>query len=186
MAFSGGLGLFVLAFLDSSFLPLPSLNDILLIALSIQKPARMPYYAFMVTLGSLLGCLVLFAIARRGGEMAFGSRAGPHAVGVRRWMRRNGFLSVAVASLLPPPAPFKVFVFAAGALGMPLRIFLAALALARALRFFGEGYLAVRYGALAYAYLTTHKLSLAVLLIILVLGMYLMARWFSQRARANS
>ena len=183
---SGGLGLFVLAFLDSTFLPFPTVNDLLLIALSIQNPARMPYYAAMVTLGSLAGCLVLFVIARKGGEMMFGTRAGPHAVSVRHWISRNGFLSVAIASLLPPPAPFKVFVFAAGALGMRLRTFVLALALARSMRFFGEGYLAVRYGAQAYAYLSGHKLQFAAGSIVLAAGLYLMGRWFSQRGRQEA
>jgi len=76
LALSGGVGLFVVAFLDSTFIPFPTVNDLLLITLSIRTPARMPYYAAMVTLGSLAGCLVLFTIARKGGELAFGSRAG--------------------------------------------------------------------------------------------------------------
>jgi membrane protein YqaA with SNARE-associated domain len=179
---SGGLGLFVLAFLDSTFLPFPTVNDLLLIALSIASPARMPYYAAMVTFGSLVGCLVLFTIARKGGEVMFKKRAGPHAVSVRHWIGRNGFLSVVIAALLPPPAPFKVFVFAAGALDMPLRTFLFALTLARALRFFGEGFLAVRYGAQAYSYLATHKLAFASISIVLAAGMYLLGRRFSRRA----
>jgi membrane protein YqaA with SNARE-associated domain len=183
---SGGLGLFVLAFLDSTFLPFPTVNDLLLIALCIQNPARMPYYAGMVTLGSLTGCLVLFAIARKGGEMMFGTRAGPHAVSVRHWISRNGFLSIAIAALLPPPAPFKAFVFAAGALGVRLRTFVLALALARSLRFFGEGYLAVRYGVQAYTYLAGHKMVFAAGSIVLAVGLYLMGRWFSQRAKQEA
>ena len=182
LALSGGLGLFVVAFLDSTFVPFPTVNDLLLIALSIRAPARMPYYAAMVTLGSLIGCLVLFTIGRKGGELAFSSRAGPHAVGVRRWMERNGFLSVAVAALLPPPAPFKVFVFAAGALGMPLRVFILSLALARSVRFFGEGFLAVRYGSQAAAYLAAHKLAFAVASIVFAAVLYLLWRWFTHRA----
>jgi membrane protein YqaA with SNARE-associated domain len=186
VALSGGLGLFVLALLDSTFLPFPTINDLLLIALSIKTPARMPYYAAMVTLGSLAGCLVLFAIARRGGEVMFGTRAGPQAVGVRRWMKRNGFLSVAIVALLPPPAPFKIFVFAAGALGMPLRVFILALAVARSIRFFGEGYLAVRYGAQAQAYLAAHKLGFAAVSIVVIAALYLLGRWYAQRARRVS
>jgi membrane protein YqaA with SNARE-associated domain len=185
-AVSAGLGLFVVAFLDSSFVPFPSFNDLLLIALSIKSPARMPYYASMVTLGSIAGCLLLFAIARKGGEMAFGSRAGPRAVGVQRWIRRNGFLSVVVAALLPPPAPFKLFVFAAGALGMPLRTFVLSLLMARCLRFFGEGYLAMRYGAEAYEYLVAHKLIVAMGLIVLATVLYLAGRWFSQRLQETA
>jgi len=180
---SGGLGLFVVAFLDSTFLPFPTVNDLLLIALSIKAPARMPYYAGMVTLGSLVGCLVLFTIARKGGEAVFGARAGPHAAGVRRWIRHNGFLSVAIASLLPPPAPFKVFVFAAGALGMRRRVFLSSLALARSIRFFGEGYLAVRYGGQAYAYLSGHKLAFAAGAMAVAASLYLVGHWFSQRVQ---
>jgi membrane protein YqaA with SNARE-associated domain len=179
---SGGLGLFVLAFLDSTFLPFPTVNDLLLMALSVQNPARMPYYAAMVTLGSLVGCVVLFEIARKGGEAMFGTRAGPHAVSVRHWISRNGFLSVAIAALLPPPAPFKVFVFAAGALGMRLRTFILALALARSLRFFGEGYLAVRYGAEAYTYMAAHKLQFAVGSIALAAALFLMGQWFAKRS----
>ena len=183
---SGGLALFVIAFLDSTFVPFPTVNDLFLIALSIRNPARMPYYAGMVTAGSLLGCLILFFIARKGEEMVFGTRAGPHAASVRRWITRNGFLSVAIASLLPPPAPFKLFVLAAGALGMRLSVFVSALAFARGLRFFGEGYLAVRYGAQAYAYLSSHKLAFAAGSIVIAAVLYLTGRWFSQRARQEA
>jgi membrane protein YqaA with SNARE-associated domain len=183
VAFSGGLGLFVIAFLDSTFVPLPTVNDLFLIAFSIQNPARMPYYAAMVTLGSLAGCLVLFAIARKGGEVVFGTRAGPHAASVRRWVSRNAFVSVSIAALLPPPAPFKAFIFAAGAFGVRLRVFILALALARGLRFFGEGHLAVRYGAQAYTYLATHRLAFAAGSIVVAAALYLMGRWFAQRGR---
>jgi membrane protein YqaA with SNARE-associated domain len=180
---SGGLALFVVAFLDSTFIPFPTFNDLMLIALSVENPARMPYYAGMVTLGSLLGCLVLYGIARKGGEVAFGSRGGPHSARVRRWVSRNGFLSVAIGSLLPPPAPFKVIVLAAGAFGVRLRTFTLALILARALRFYGEGYLAVHYGAQAYSYLTTHKLAFAAISMAIATGLYLLSRWYSQRSR---
>ena len=182
LALSGGLGLFLVAFLDSTFMPFPTVNDLLLMALSIRSPARMPYYAAMVTFGSLAGCLVLYLIGRKGGEAAFGRRAGPHAAGVRRWMERNGFFSVAVAALLPPPAPFKLFVFAAGALGMPLPLFMVSLAVARGLRFFGEGYLAVRYGPQATAYLTEHKLAFAAASVLFVAALYLLFRWFARRS----
>jgi len=98
-------------------------------------------------------------------------------------MMRNGFLSVTIAALLPPPAPFKVFVFAAGALGMRLSTFMLALALARSIRFFGEGYLAVRYGAQAYAYLASHKFEFAGISIAAAAAAYLLGRWFSPRTQ---
>jgi membrane protein DedA with SNARE-associated domain len=88
--------------------------------------------------------------------------------------------------LLPPPAPFKVFVFAAGALGMPVSTFIAALTVARALRFCGEGYLAVRYGVQAYAYLSTHKLQFAGASIAVAIAAYLLGAWVSRRAQRES
>jgi membrane protein YqaA with SNARE-associated domain len=185
IALSGGLGLFLVAFLDSTFVPFPTVNDLLLIALSIRSPARMPYYAATVTIGSVLGCLILYTLGRKGGEMAFGARAGRYGTGVSLWIKRNGFLSVAVAALLPPPAPFKLFVFAAGALGMPFRAFVSSLILARSLRFFGEGFLAVRYGPQATTYLSEHKLLFAVVLIVLVVSSYLVARWFARHTEAS-
>jgi membrane protein YqaA with SNARE-associated domain len=66
VAFAGGLGapgLFLISFLDSSVLTFPVINDLLLIELSIQHPARMVLYASMAALGSVLGCVLLFFIA---------------------------------------------------------------------------------------------------------------------------
>src|SRR5215510_9901455 len=64
----GGPGLFIIAFLDSSFLSFPEVNDLLIIYLTTQHPHRMPYYALMTTLGSIGGCLALYTLARKGGE----------------------------------------------------------------------------------------------------------------------
>ena len=88
----GGLGLFVVAFLDSSVLSFPIVTDLLVIEESIQNPARMPYYAFMATVGSLAGCFWLYVLAKKGGEAFFHSRAGRHAVRARRWVDSNAFL----------------------------------------------------------------------------------------------
>src|SRR6202163_1518988 len=108
VAAAGGLGLFLIAFLDSSVLTFPVINDLLLIDLSIRFPARMPYYAAMATLGSVAGCLLLYYIARKGGEAMFQKQAGPRAQKIRVWIKNNGFISIIVTALLPPPTPFKV------------------------------------------------------------------------------
>src|SRR5437588_11231172 len=141
VAFSGRLSVFVLSCLDSVVLPVPSLNDLLLIDLCIQSPLRMPYYAALATIGSLTGSVVLYFIARKGEEAAFHKKAGSQAPQIRHWMERNGFITLTIAALLPPPTSFKRFVVAAAAPGMPFRGFLAAMSIARALRFFAEGYL---------------------------------------------
>jgi membrane protein YqaA with SNARE-associated domain len=175
VASAGGLGLFLIAFLDSSVLTFPVINDLLLIDLSIRNPARMPYYAAMATLGSVGGCLLLYYLARKGGEAMFHKHAGPRAQQIHAWIDRNGFLSILVTALLPPPTPFKVFVIAAGALEMPVRTFALGLLAARAIRFFGEGFLAIRYGDQASQFLLTHKLEVAGIVVGAVLCLYLLS-----------
>jgi membrane protein YqaA with SNARE-associated domain len=176
IAFSGSLSLFGLSFLDSTLLPLPSLNDLLLIDLCIESPLRMPYYATLATLGSLAGSLLLYFIARKGEEAAFHKKAGSQAPQIHHWMERNGFVTLLIAALLPPPTPFKLFVLAAGALGMPFRAFLAAMSIARAVRFFAEGYLAVRYGTEATRFLVGHSVVFAVSTVAFILVFYWIAR----------
>jgi membrane protein YqaA with SNARE-associated domain len=177
----GGAGLFLISFLDSSVMTFPVINDLLLVDFSIRNPAGMPYYALMATLGSVAGCVLLYFIARKGGEAVFHRRAGPHAASVKAWIEHNGFISVLVAALLPPPTPFKVFVIAAGVFEVPLRSFVTALTLARALRYFGIGFLAVKYGATAMHYLTEHKLRLTGIVLGLVLLSYVLAKLFVGR-----
>lgn len=171
VAFVGGLGapgLFLISFLDSSVLTFPVINDLLLISLSMQHPTRMPLYALMAATGSTLGCILLFFLARKGGEAFFHSKAGKHGGAVRHWIERNGFGGMLAAALLPPPTPFKFFVFAAGVFEMPLASFTSAIALARVVRYFGIGYLAVRYGDGALPFLQRHKLNVALAAVLLV------------------
>jgi membrane protein YqaA with SNARE-associated domain len=180
VAFASGLGapgLFLISFLDSSVLSFPIINDLLLIELSMRNPARMPLYALMAASGSVLGCVLLYFLARLGGEAYFHRKAGARAIAIRHWVERNGFGGMLVAALLPPPTPFKVFVFAAGVFEAPLFGFVSAITLARLFRYFGVGYLAVRYGADAMPYLAAHKLQVTVLVIGLVLISYGLSRW---------
>src|SRR6266853_367473 len=152
VATTGGLGLFLIAFLDSSVLTFPVINYLLLIDLSIHYPGRMLYYSGMATFGSVVGCVLLYYIAR------------------------NGFVSILVTALLPPPTPFKIFVIAAGALKMPVRTFVLGLIVARGFRFFAEGFLAVKYGNQGTQFLLTHKLEVAGIALAVVLALYLASR----------
>ncbi|HEV7968594.1 MAG TPA: VTT domain-containing protein [Candidatus Acidoferrales bacterium] len=185
VASAGGLGLFLIAFLDSSVLTFPVINDLLLIDLSIRSPARMPYYAAMATLGSVGGCLLLYYLARKGGEAMFQKHAGSRAQQVRAWTRRNGFVSILVTALLPPPNPFKVFVIAAGAFEMPVQTFVLGLVAARTIRFFGEGFLAIRYGDQAGPFLLTHKMEVAGIVLGVVVCLYLLSRIALRPQRAS-
>jgi membrane protein YqaA with SNARE-associated domain len=179
VAFAGTLGapgLFLISFLDSSVLTFPVINDLLLIELSIEHPARMPLYALMAAIGSVLGCVLLYFIARKGGEAFFHRKAGHRGAAIRHWVEENGFVGMLVAALLPPPTPFKIFVFAAGVFEVPLWSFTTAVALARVIRYFGIGYLAIRFGNNALPYLKDHKLEATVVIVLFVLLSYLVSR----------
>jgi len=150
----GGVGLFVIALLDSSFLSFPQVNDLLIILLSTTYPSRMPYYAGMTTLGSLVGCFMLYAVARRGGDAFLRKRMqGPFVDRALTLYQKYGLLAVVVPALLPPPVPFKVFVLLAGAAAVsPIR-FGIAIVIGRGIRYFGQGYLAVLYGERAAGFM---------------------------------
>jgi len=179
VAFAGVLGapgLFLISFLDSSVLTFPVINDLLLIELAIQHPLRMPLYAAMAMIGSVLGCVLLYFIARKGGEAFYQQRAGERGRAIQHWVQKNGFGGMLMAALLPPPTPFKIFVFAAGVFGVPFASFTSAIALARAIRYFGIGYLAIKYGDQALPFLAQHKLPVTVGVIMLALLSYAASR----------
>ena len=135
----GGVGLLVIAFLDSSFLSFPQVNDILIIVLSTKYPARMPYYAGMTTVGSLIGCFALYFVARRGGEGFLRKRVKGKSVDrVIALYQKYGLLAIIVPSLLPPPTPFKVFILLAGVANVRPPTFLVAITIGRGIRYIGE------------------------------------------------
>lgn len=153
----GGPGLFLIAFLDSSFLSFPQANDLLIIWMVLRNPGAMPYYAAMATLGSVAGCVTLHAVARRGGQSLFKKRLrSPKVERATQLIQRYGVLAILIPSILPPPAPFKLFVLLAGVAGISRLRFAGAVALGRGFRYFGQGLLAVWYGEEAIAFLKTH------------------------------
>jgi membrane protein YqaA with SNARE-associated domain len=184
----GAPGLFVVAFLDSSFLSLPEINDLLLVLMVTRQKSRMALYATSATLGSIAGCLILYYIGRRGGDALvrkrFASDRVDHALDV---VRRYGVMSVLIPSLLPPPAPFKIFVLLAGVAGIGASRFVTAIAIGRGLRYFGEGLLAVRYGDRALAYMEanagTVTLVLAGVLLAAVVGYVLWGKAKGRKGR---
>jgi membrane protein YqaA with SNARE-associated domain len=173
VATMGGGGLFVVAFLDSSVLSFPFVTDALVIELTIQNPARMPYYAAMAVIGSLAGCLWIYLLAKKGGEAFFHRRAGVHAERTRRWVDQNAFATMFISSILPPPLPlFKVVVLAEGVFQVPIGAFIGALLLGRGVRFFGEGVLAIRYGPAALVFLQAHRIAFAVWGLVVLAALY--------------
>jgi membrane protein YqaA with SNARE-associated domain len=143
----GGVGFFLVAFVDASFLALPEAGDILIVVAAAKAPGRLVYYASMLAAGSTIGSLMLFALGRTGGRALLEKKfSGRRVERGYRLVQRYGFPTLFVASLLPPPTPFKLFALLAGACGMGVFSFAASVALGRAVRYLGGGLLALRYG----------------------------------------
>ena len=142
----GAFGLFTLAILDSTFVPLPSSVDALMLVLSTAHPSWMPLYALAATAGSAIGCFILYQVSRRAGSRALRRFSEKKQKRVKELIERYDMLSVLVATLLPPPFPFKLFVVSAGVFRFSLVRFMIAIVVGRAFRFLLEGFFAVRYG----------------------------------------
>jgi len=118
-----------------------------------RHPATMPWYVVATVAGSLAGCLVMHAIGKKGGEALVRKRfAGERVERAMASLQRHGTIAVLVPSLLPPPAPFKLFVLLAGVVGISRGRFDAAIAIGRGARYVALGILAVRYGEAALRY----------------------------------
>ncbi len=167
----GAPGLFIIAFLDSSFLSFPEVNDLLIVMLVINHPHRMVLYATIATLGSIAGCLALYFVGRKGGKALIEKRfKGGTVERAADLMRRYGAMALIVPALLPPPAPFKIFVLMGGVANIPLPTFIWAIGLGRGIRYFGEGILAVMYGKQALDYIHENGRTVGLLLGVLVLA----------------
>jgi membrane protein YqaA with SNARE-associated domain len=143
-------GVFVIAFLDSSFLSIPEVNDIFVVTSAAASPARAWIAVTATTLGSLAGCSVLWLLGKRGGEPFLRSKFGAARIErSRQVFARWNVLALALPAVLPPPMPFKVFVLSAGVFGIPFRRFLVTLAIARCLRYTFWGVMGVHYGSRA-------------------------------------
>jgi len=169
----GGPGLFVIGYLDSSFLSFPEVNDLLVMGMAMRHHGLLIYYSLMATLGSLAGCLTLYYIAKAGGEAFVRKRFREHHVDRALVLaQKYGLLIVMVPALLPPPMPFKIFILIAGVAEIPVWQFTVAVFVARFIRYFGEGLLAVWYGDAAFAFLSANagRIGLALSLVVLVIG----------------
>jgi membrane protein YqaA with SNARE-associated domain len=142
-----GPSMIIIGALDSSLLSLPEINDYLVVMRCANAPFEVFYFPLFAAAGSVLGCLLLYTIIRRGGQAVLRKRfRAEHLERVERTYARFGFLALAVPALLPPPMPFKIFVATAGALEYPRWRFIVTVMIARSLRYYIEGTLAVFYG----------------------------------------
>jgi len=184
----GGPGLFVIAFLDSSFLSFPEVTDILIVLLVAKHPERFLWYTALPTIGSIAGSYLLYALARGGGEAFMRKRLRErHVDRAFAIFRKYGLLAVAIPSILPPPVPFKIFVLTAGAARVRPIDFLVAVSIGRGIRYFGEGLLALWYGerALEFMKANARAVSLWLLAVVAVVAIVWMW-WFRRRGRVDA
>lgn len=171
---AGPFGLFAIALLDSAFIPLPAGPDAVMMALSAYHPAWMPLYAAAATIGSVIGCLFLYQLSAKTGNKALSKIAPEKQAQIKGWIEKYDALAILVASILPPPFPFKAFVITSGVFRLRMWRVAAAITVGRAFRFLLEGYLAIRYGQQAKEILEQHYptigITLAVLIVIFFIG----------------
>jgi membrane protein YqaA with SNARE-associated domain len=175
----GGPGLFAIAFLDSSFASLPQINDILVVFMVQANKSRMPYYALMATAGSVAGCYVIYYLAKKGGEAFLRTRVHPERMTrTLALYKRHGLMALMIPAVLPPPAPFKLFVLLAGVAEVRPVHFVLAIAIARGARYLVLGMLAIYYGDTALALMQTRGRDVALALgALLLVGAFAWWRW---------
>lgn len=182
----GALGVLAIGFIDAASIPLPGGPDVVVMALSHANHSMMPLYVLAAVVGSTAGSLVLYFAARKGGEAVLRKFSPEKRARVQDMLDRYDILAMLLASVLPPPFPFKLFVLSAGAFKMQLWRFVAALVAGRGFRFLLEGWLAVKYGEQATDIFKHHypKIGLGVAAAIIVI--YLFNNLLRRRREATS
>ena len=181
----GPLGVVLVAFLDSAGVPLPMGVDALLITTSIVSPPKAYLAAFLATVGSLAGNLVLFTLARRGGTAYLERHTlSPRAGRFRAWFHQYGLITVFIPAFVPiVPLPLKVFVLSAGALGVRTKAFLLTILVARIPRFLAVAYLGAQLGENSLQWLIDHKWHLSAVAVGLFVFLYALVKLVDYRRK---
>ena len=179
----GPFGLFAVALLDSAFVPLPTGVDALMILLTIAHPRLMVFYALLATAGSAVGCVLLYYVSRRAGSRALNKFSPAKQARVKELIDRYDVMSVLVASLMPPPFPFKLFVITAGVFRFSLMRFTLAIIAGRAFRFLLEGYFAIRYGAQASQILKQYYPWIGLSLAVVIVLVFVLRKFLKKKAK---
>lgn len=178
----------LMAVADSSLLSLPEVNDIITVMRVAHNPHEVFYFPLLPTIGSVIGCLILYRIARQGRDFITKRFQPKHLKQVERLYRRWGLLALAIPAILPPPLPFKIFVATAGALGYPLKRFIVTILLARMVRYYTWGIAAyfMREEVLqAIEWLKAHFGEVLVVVLLLV-ALAILIRWIVIFLRSRS
>jgi membrane protein YqaA with SNARE-associated domain len=144
----GVAGLFLVAIVDSSFvpLPIPGMTDIMIILFAARHTNPILLVA-VATAGSSLGGFLSYQVGHAGG-MAFIEKRIPPRLFKRvcDWIEHHAILAVSLPALLPPPMPLSPFPLAAGALKMRRRTFILAFTISRMIRHIVAAWLGIAFG----------------------------------------
>jgi membrane protein YqaA with SNARE-associated domain len=141
----GPWGVLLGSFIDSASIPIPI--DVLMGIWAWADKRHFYVYALLAALGSSLGGLIPFFVGKAGGELFLLKRVNRARFdAMRKQFEKQEFLAVMVPSLLPPPTPWKLFVFGAGVFEMRTLNFMLAVFIGRCIRFGVETALVVKYG----------------------------------------
>jgi len=179
----GPFGLFAIAFLDSVMIPMPGGVDAVLLLLAASRPSWMLIYVAAATVGSTLGCVVLYRISQRAGKRALARFSESKQKRVKDLLDRYDVMSVLVASLLPPPFPFKLFVVSSGVFRLNVVRFTIAIAAGRTFRYLLEGYLAAHYGEHAKEILARYYPTIGITLAVLIIVFFIARAFLRQSAK---
>ena len=159
----GSWAVFAIAAIDSAFFGLPL--DPVVASYVYQDRPHFLLYALMASAGSAVGCIILYVIGCKGGEIMLEKRM-PSAKfsRIRSSFDRHEFWALMLPAMLPPPFPFKLFVLAASAFEMNFWHFLAAIFAGRFVRFLILSILVLKFGpqvvAITSVFVTKHWLAL--------------------------
>jgi membrane protein YqaA with SNARE-associated domain len=181
----GSWAVFAIAAIDSAFFGFPL--DPVVASYVYQDRPRFLLYAVMASAGSAAGCIILYLIGYKGGEVLLEKRISRTRFNkIRSAFDRHEFWALMFPSMMPPPFPFKVFVLAASVFEMNFWHFLLAIFVGRLVRFLILSLLVLKFGpqivALTSAAVAKHWPELA--LAVLVIGV--LFAWFWRRARRES
>jgi membrane protein YqaA with SNARE-associated domain len=176
----------IIGALDSSLLSLPEINDYLVVGRCYKYPTAAFYFPLFAATGSVLGCFLLYSIVRRGGQAVLRRRFNlEHIKRVEKAYERFGFLAIGIPAVLPPPLPFKIFVATAGALEYPRWKFLLTVMIARSVRYYVEGILAVYYGRRVLLFIRDNGLVVVSIVATIVLIGVIIYLLINRRRSAN-
>ena len=171
----GPVGVFLLALVDGIGVPIPGGVDFLLVLLAAKSSSQAYYFAGVTGVGSLIGGMILFYIARKGGE-AYLEKYTKEGRGLRikQWFLEYGLVTVFIPALLVIPLPLKIPEVCAGALGVRALPFFLTLLAARVPRYFGMAYLGAQMGEGSWTWVKGHVWHMTAFAILLFVALYLL------------